>query len=356
MTSVNSECRVEIDSVTAAAWPDVVGTFADASLYQLWIDGNSHDVSRVLVKKEDAVVGAAEVRLFTVPLVRGGIAYIFWGPLWRSRSSEPDPEVFRQVLRGLIAEYVERRRMVLRINPRCLVGRDERLLQILTEEGFTDLPHEGSRRSLVMDLSAPLDHLRTTLDKRWRNCLSKAERSGLTITSGTSLGLFDEFTVVYGRMLDRKHFAPTADIQKHREIQQRLPEGLKMGIVLARQQNAVCAGAIYSAMGDTAVYLFGATDEIGMRSSSSYLVQWALIGELKSRGVRHYDLNGINPDTNPGTYHFKKGLAGKGTPEVTFASQVQTHHASLTNQSILLLDRLRLKMRANRARKVAATA
>jgi lipid II:glycine glycyltransferase (peptidoglycan interpeptide bridge formation enzyme) len=259
-------------------------------------------------------------------------------------------------VRALVAEYVDRRRMVLRINPRCLLGDDDRLLQVLSQEGFSELPHEGSRRSLVMELSEPLDHLRTTLDKKWRNCLSKAERSGLTIASGTSLGLFDEFTVVYERMLDRKQFAPTADIQKHRRIQERLPEELRMGIVLARQQDAACAGAIYSALGDTALYLFGATDEVGMRSSASYLVQWTVISELKTRGVRQYDLNGINADTNPGTYHFKKGLAGKGTPEVAFASQVQTHHASLTNRSILLLDRLRLKVRANRAGKVAATA
>jgi hypothetical protein len=129
-----------------------------------------------------------------------------------------------------------------------------------------------------------------------------------------------------------------------------------MGIVLARDQDAVCAGAVYSAVGDTALYLFGATDEVGMRSSASYLVQWTVIGELKTRGVPRYDLNGINPDTNPGTYHFKKGLAGKGTPDVTFASQVQIHRGSLTNESILLLDRLRLKVRAHRARNVAATA
>ena len=34
-------------------------------------------------------------------------------------------------------------------------------------------------------------------------------------------------------------------------------------------------------------------------------IQW-----LKENGVRHYNLGGINPETNPGVYHFKRGLSG----------------------------------------------
>jgi hypothetical protein len=34
-------------------------------------------------------------------------------------------------------------------------------------------------------------------------------------------------------------------------------------------------------------------------------MQW-----LKENGVRWYDLGGIDPDQNPGVYHFKKGMSG----------------------------------------------
>jgi hypothetical protein len=349
MTSLNSEYRAEIDAVSGEAWPAVVAGFADASLFQVWAEAEGQDVSRMLLKRNGDIVAAAEVRLFTVPVMRGGIAYVFWGPLWRRRTGPRDPEVFRLAVRALIREYVDRREMVLRINPRCLTD-DQDLLRILADEGFSDLPRDESRRSLVMDLTKPLPELRADLDKKWRNCLSKAERSGLELASGTSLELFDEFVGVYEQMLERKQFAPTADIAKHRRIQTRLPEPLKMGIVLARVESAVAAGAIYSTFGDTALYLFGATADAGMRTSASYLVQWTVVQELIARGVSGYDLNGINAETNPGTYHFKKGLAGKSAPDVTFASPVQIRHASLTNQSILLLDQFRTRMRARRAR------
>jgi hypothetical protein len=35
------------------------------------------------------------------------------------------------------------------------------------------------------------------------------------------------------------------------------------------------------------------------------MIQW-----LKSREVTWYDLGGINPETNPGVYHFKQGMSG----------------------------------------------
>jgi lipid II:glycine glycyltransferase (peptidoglycan interpeptide bridge formation enzyme) len=161
--------------------------------------------------------------------------------------------------------------------------------------------------------------------------------------------LFDEFVHVYDRMLQRKQFVPSADIGRHRRIQQLLPESMKMQVVIARNQTGPCAGAIYSALGDTALYLFGATDDAGMKTSASYLVQWAIVKKLKERGVAYYDLNGINPQLNPGTYHFKRGLAGSKAIEVSFAGQFQTMKGSLANRCVEFGDRLRHQMQTRRA-------
>jgi lipid II:glycine glycyltransferase (peptidoglycan interpeptide bridge formation enzyme) len=35
------------------------------------------------------------------------------------------------------------------------------------------------------------------------------------------------------------------------------------------------------------------------------MIKW-----LKEHGFKYYDLGGIDPDINPGVYHFKKGLSG----------------------------------------------
>ena len=39
-------------------------------------------------------------------------------------------------------------------------------------------------------------------------------------------------------------------------------------------------------------------------------LQWTLIKWLKERGVRWYDLGGIDPEGNPGVYSFKRGFSG----------------------------------------------
>jgi hypothetical protein len=40
------------------------------------------------------------------------------------------------------------------------------------------------------------------------------------------------------------------------------------------------------------------------------MLQWTLIRWLKENGFKWYDLGGIDPERNPGVYHFKRGLSG----------------------------------------------
>jgi hypothetical protein len=358
--SLVREDRVEVDAMASTAWYDRIAEFKDANLYQVWHDsasgGRFGSADRVALTRGGDVVGAAEVRLMRFPLIRGGIAYVLWGPLSR-RGEDSNPAAFRQAVRALREEYVVRRGMVLRINPRLVVEEDGACIQALVDEGFSPVTHLRATHSLLVDLTPELDELRRDLDKKWRNCLSKAERSGLTIASGAGLELFDDFITVYERMLARKQFTPSADIRKHRQLQQSLPAHLQMQMVIAYQDGRPCAGAIYSAVGDTAVYLFGATDEQGMQTSAAYLVQWTIVQALKASGVRRYDLNGVDPERNPGTYHFKRGLGGKKGIPVTFAGQFQAVNLSLGNYSLLVAERIRAAIRLARAeRAVAATA
>ena len=117
----------------------------------------------------------------------------------------------------------------------------------------------------------------------------------------------------------------------------------------ARHEGRLCAGVIYSAMGDTALYLFGATNALGMRTSASYLLQWETMKTLKRLGVRAYDLHGINPVSNPGTYSFKRGLAGRAGSDVSFVGPVQALRGTLVDHLVLRLDQARHRLRAARA-------
>jgi hypothetical protein len=79
-------------------------------------------------------------------------------------------------------------------------------------------------------------------------------------------------------------------------------------------------------MGDAGLYLLGATNEKARDLKASYFLQWRVMMWLKERGASAYDLGGIDPETNPGGYHFKSGFGGS---DVT---QLPTH----TGQGSLL--------------------
>jgi lipid II:glycine glycyltransferase (peptidoglycan interpeptide bridge formation enzyme) len=55
-----------------------------------------------------------------------------------------------------------------------------------------------------------------------------------------------------------------------------------------------------------------------MANKGSYLLQWKAIEWMKNNGCRRYNLNGINPIVNPGSYHFKAGLSGKNGKDVYY--------------------------------------
>jgi lipid II:glycine glycyltransferase (peptidoglycan interpeptide bridge formation enzyme) len=248
-----------------------------------------------------------------------------WGPLWQTRSQAADSTAFRLALRALRNEYVCRRGLILRIFPLLYNDDSHSCTDILKQEGYTPVPEEDPGRTLLVDISAPLDEVRKKLDQKWRNCLNKAERNELEVVEGTDDSLFAEFIGLYHALLERKQFQEPNDINEFRAIQRDLPPECKMRIFLCRANGVSSAGVICATIGETGVYLFGATNDQGMANKGSYLLQWKAIQWMKDHGCRSYNLNGINPLKNPGSYHFKEGLSGKNGKDVYYLGRFDSY-------------------------------
>ena len=326
------------------AWQRIVGAFDDANVYQTWpyglVMGSRKRMGHVVVRRGDEVVAVAQTRLARVPLVGSGIAYVRWGPLWRRHGVTGDVEAFRQALRALRNECVQRRGLVLRVFPVSFVEDDGSVAAVLAEEGFAVATSSTQSRTILMDLRPGLGQLREGMRSNYKRTLRLAEQQGLEVIEGTDDHLFGAFVEMYREMVDRKRFVEPNDINVFRRMQRRLPERDKMRIMLGRADGRVCAGLVCSAMGDTAVYLFGATSPEGRKSGASYLLHWRLIERLKERGISMYDLNGINPATNPGTYKFKNDLAGVHGRTVTFLGQFVVDRGGLSRWCVAAGERL----------------
>src|SRR6266480_41117 len=121
MRAADNNLTAEVDAVGEADWHNLSSDFADSSIYQTWPYGIARSgrtrISHLVVRRGPDVVAAAQARLTLIPYLNLGMAYVFWGPLWRRRNGQADPEVFRQAVRALKDEYVGGRKMVVRIIP-----------------------------------------------------------------------------------------------------------------------------------------------------------------------------------------------------------------------------------------------
>lgn len=349
------EARVE--TLGAAEWSLLLQEFADANLFQTWpfaaVSSGPRNVTHLVLKKGGQAAAIAAVRLARLPLLGSGIAYIRWGPLWRRRGAKEDEEVYRQALRALRHEFSLRRGLTVRLLPGFNEAESLRSKVILEEEGFISSPGDTTSRTILMDIQPPVEELRDGMNAHWKRELKLAEKKGLRIIEGTGDDLFESFHSIYKEMLARKNFEEGASVDDYRLVQQQLPESLRMGIMLCEHNGEACSGVVWSRLGTTAIYLFGATSNSGMKSNGSYLLHWELIKKLKNEGCLTYDLNGINPETNPGTYKFKKDLAGKHGRDVRSLGVLESPGGLLSRWSVSGAEKLRLIRRSLGARSAA---
>jgi lipid II:glycine glycyltransferase (peptidoglycan interpeptide bridge formation enzyme) len=339
-TELKRGYEAEMDTVSEESWNSMLEQFEDASIFQTWpyeaVISGEKNVSHLILKKEGEVVAAAQARIRKVPLTQFGVAYIRWGPMWRRKGEAPEPDHFAQALRAIRNEYACRRRLALRILPLLFNDSADVFETILENEGFTRVSVQGAQRTLLVGLDRTTAELRKGMEQKWRNRLNRAEKLGVEVVEGSDDRMFGEFLSIYREMHGRKRYVETSDVNQFRSVQQSLPASSKMKIMIAAFQGKPAAGVICSRLGDMGIYLYGGTSDSGLNSQASYLLQWKVLCWLRETGTKWYNLNGINPDTNPGTYRFKAGLCGKNGKDLFYLGAYDTHENALAGTAVRL--------------------
>jgi hypothetical protein len=317
---VSAACTIaamtaHIEPCSPDKWAGLLEAFADGNFYQTWAYGSvswgGSQLQHLVLEDSGNVVSIAQVRVVSVPPF-GGMAYVRWGPCVQRRGAAWNPEAFRAMCQALLEEFAQRRRFVVTVIPNVFAedphaAEAERILAVL---GYAPDPTWPPYRTFRVDLTPPLEVIRKRLDGKWRNQLNAAERNRLTVGEGTDGTLYETFVALYDEMMARKRFETTVDVRQFGRIQQALAVREKMQIALCMDSDVPEAGVVATGVGETGIYLLGATGENGMRTKASYLLQWRMISHLREAGCRFYDLGGINPEVNPGVYHFKVGMGG----------------------------------------------
>jgi len=324
--------HTEVDHARAAEWSEMLDLFDDANIYQTWSYGavrwGTKNLSHLVLKRNGEVVAIAQLRIVRPAGLKFGLAYLRWGPICQRKGSELEREVLSQMAQALYVEYVVKRGLLLKIIPNAFAGS---LRSEMFQSAFSNFSQEELRRKL---------------DPKWRNKLSGAEKNCLRVISGNSADEYRTFCGMYREMRNRKEFETTVDIQEFGRIQEELGETERLRILIVERSGVPLAGMVASAIGDSAIYLLGATSDEGLKAKGSYLLQWTLIQWLKENGVRWYDLGGIDPEGNPGVYQFKKGFSGADVCQLTPLAACRNPLSSAVANAGLAVNRMVRGIRA----------
>jgi hypothetical protein len=307
--------RCEIGKLDADLWHRVMDGFDDAKLDQTrayaaakWPDAA---LDTVLLMQEEEVAAAAQVVIFRIPGVGARLAYVKLGPLWRRCGRAEDLAALRSILRGLRAEFTQRRGLLLRIYPPSYDDPSDAMALVLEEEGFAR-PVGGFDSApsprFVLDLTPDLDALRAGLKHKWRYNLRRTVRHPLEIAERRDAAAVDSFMELYHRMVERKRFYDGSAITVFPNFHAALPPEFRPSIVECQLGGETLAMAVVARLGDTGTYLYGASSEQSRQLGAGYALHWWIVGWLRERGARRYDLG--EGFTNPGLRQFKAGLVG----------------------------------------------
>lgn len=310
--------NTRIEPVARDEWTREAPRFSDYSYRQSWAYGEALAERRraasvhVAIRRGNDLLGLVDVRVKKAPLGLGGMAYVSWGPL--AQTGEPDDlERLVQCMEALRVEFVKRRRLLLRVDLQPSLRQadwSDRTAEWLGTAGFSRAARLPIERTFLLYLDQPLKELRSRLAQKWRNCLNRAERNGLTVRHGSHRQIFGEFCSLFSRFRQQKTFNVDLDAAFFMKVHDRMEPSARFDVALAEKDGQVVAGHVASMLGDTCVYLLGATEKAGLETKASYLLQWHVITKAKERGLRWYDLGGIDPVGNYGVFHFKRGLGG----------------------------------------------
>jgi len=295
-------------------WHGIISGFTDTNLIQLWEYGSTKrelqgwQMVHHIFCVDGKLVGAAQAMVKYIPLVRRGVVWINRAPLWQVNERVNDLSLLSPMLEALSHYWVQERGMYLRVAPTMFDTEEARAL--VERAGFHVLD-DTQWFSARVDLQKPIEILRADLEKKWRNCLKKAEALGVVYTIGNAPHDMTRLVEDYEVFLKQKDFSTAVTPGFVAYLHGLLPHDRKMWVLTAMCDRHHLGSILLASYNSTVEYLVGALSEDGKRVNAGQYLLWNGIREMKQRGYHVFDLGGMDPKkTPPGIFHFKAGLAG----------------------------------------------
>jgi len=294
------------------AWDRLAATFDGVMQEQLYTYAETRwpaaKPEALLFRLGEEVVGGTLMMIQPLPLRLGSIAVCKWGPIFKDADRPDAKAIYSAMIDALTAEYAAKRKMMLSVLPRAATAKRNWQYELLEPRRFKRSATLLFPSRYIVNLRLSDDEQKASFHQKWRYHLNKAEKAGLTFERAEPERI-GEFDALYQAMTDRKNFPDhsayaTIPALLNAEAPQLRPE-----LFFVRHEGEVVGGAIIFKAGDTAVYLFGATNDRALPLRAGYFLHWQIIRWLRDNTpAKWYDLGGT--DGFHGLHQFKKGMVG----------------------------------------------
>lgn len=226
------------------------------------------------------------------------------GPLWFEGFGTPEHieaflAAYNKQFRGRLGR---KRRIILEAQ------NSPEMRESLTRHGFKN--KNGSEfQTYWLDIRPPPETLRENLKKNWRGTLSKAEKQNLTIEWDDQGRLFSWLMNHYPQDRAQKGYdGPSVKLLN--ALAKTFTPGGNMLIARAQENGKDIAGILILCHGSAATYQVGFTTNAGRTKGAHHILLWNAILVLQQKGIKDFDLGGVNDETAKGVKDFKTGMGG----------------------------------------------
>ena len=285
-------------SASESEWDRFVGTHPDASGYHAWRwrrvfeKAFGHETVYLSARQQGRIVGVLPLVLFRSPLFGRfavSLPFVNYGGVLAR-----DVEVRQRLVEGAAKVAVERRLSHVELRH--------------TTRQLPDLPARQHKVGMLLTLERDASRAWDSLDRKARNQVRKAEKSGLTVRSGGK-ELLGRFYTVFARNM-RDLGTPVYSIRFFEEIVSAFPETSR--VFLVDQGDVTVAGAIALTHRDILEVPWASSLREYRNQSPNNLMYWRIIEHAIETGRMTLDFGRSTP--NEGTFQFKQQWGARPQP------------------------------------------
>lgn len=294
-------------------WNKILEQHPEANFLQspLWAEANRLEGHKLIVR----TFGDDTMFLGIVKDARRGrYLEIPGGPLlnWN------DQKLVKTVFETIIAEAKKEKCVFVRFRPQLEKSQaTERYIENL-KKSFDLRPapmHLHAQNTVILDLTKTEGELLMSMRRQTRYEVRRGEKLGLKVLEDASEAAFDEFHKVQAETAKRQNFIPPSKKELLAERTAFMPDHLRLYKVIDAETHPIAYGLILI-YGNEAEYFEAASTDLNRKLPGSTALLWQAIKDLKSQGLKRFNLWGIAP---PGVEHhrysgvttFKTGFGGE---------------------------------------------